>query len=142
MQSKLDHFVNAAFKLDNKIYNVLEVSVKSLKASIKTDRRTFVLYESELDDLIEKIVFCEVSEQVGSAAVMAQPMFKNNALTQQVIEHNGLSNRMSKKLEEVFDELTSNPGEETYKKAKSMVEVANSIVNVQMANYKYLTLNN
>ena len=57
MQSKLDHFVNAAFKLDNKIYNVLEVSVKSLKASIKTDRRTFVLYESELDDLIEKVVF-------------------------------------------------------------------------------------
>jgi hypothetical protein len=136
MQSKLDQFVDAAFKLDNKIYNVLDVSVKSLKANIKTDRRTWVLYESELDDLIEKIEFCERSFLPMSIRQSESVSILNN----QIINQNNLAERLSKKLEEVFDDISGTPNEADHKKAVSMVNVANSIVNVQMANYKYLTL--
>lgn len=139
MQNKLNQFVNKAFKYDGKIYIVEDVSVKSLKAILKTDRRTFILFKSELDDLISKIEFCDLPEP--SQMVVMQPMIKNSILTNQIIEQNSLSTRMSKKLEEVFDELSGTPDEDSFKKAKSMVDVANSIVNVQMANYKYLTLN-
>jgi hypothetical protein len=44
------------------------------------------------------------------------------------------------KLESEIDEISSNPSEEMYKKASAMVAASNAIVNVQLANYKYLTL--
>lgn len=141
MQSKVNQFIGKAFRKDGKIYIVEDALVKEMKAIIRTDKRVFVMYESELNDLMAIIEFCNVPETVQTV-VVAHSMIKNNVLTHQVVQQNELSSRICKKLEEVFDELTGAPGEETYKKAKSMVEVANSIVGVQMANYKYLTLNN
>lgn len=142
MQSKVNQFIGKAFIKDKKTYVVERVDVIKGKAFVSTDRRTFVLYENELNDLIDSIEFVDVPQVSFSDAVPAVMMFKNDAIGQHVVQQNALSLRMTKKLEEVFDELTGAPGEETYKKAKSMVEVANSIVGVQMANYKYLTLNN
>jgi len=141
MQSKLDQ-LGKAFIKDKKTYVIDSTAVKMAKAYIYTDRKTFVLYENELDELIACVEVCEVPEELSNQSLQAKPMFLNAAIGQQISRQNTLSNRMSTKLEEVFDELSGNPSEETYKKAKSMVEVANSIVNVSMANYKYLTLNN
>jgi hypothetical protein len=141
MQSKLDQ-LGKAFIKDKKTYVIDSTAIKMGKAYVYTDRKTFVLYENELDELIASVEVCEVPEELSNKSLPAKPMFLNAAISQQITRQNTLSNRMSTKLEEVFDELSGNPGEETYKKAKSMVEVANSIVNVSMANYKYLTLNN
>jgi hypothetical protein len=41
----------------------------------------------------------------------------------------------------MFDELSNSPTEESYKKAKSMVDTSNAMMNVMAQNYKYLTLN-
>lgn len=142
MQNKVNQFINKAFIKEKKTYVVERVDIKKGRAYVYTDRRTFTLYENELNDLIDSIEFCAVPESSSSDVVSAVVMHKSHALGQHIVTQNELSGRMCKKLEEVFDELTSSPGEETYKKAKSMVEVANSIVGVQMANYKYLTLNN
>jgi hypothetical protein len=140
MQSKLDQ-LGKGFIKDKKTYVVERTAVKMGKAYVYTDRSTFVLYENELDDLIASVEVCDEVD-FGNGIVVYEPKGLTNKLTQQITEQNGLSKRMCLKLEQVFDELSSNPGEEVYKKAKSMVEVANSIVNVQMANYKYLTMNN
>lgn len=141
MQSKLKQFYEKSFKLDFKIYVVEDYYVKQLKAYIKTDRRTFVLYESELDELLEKIEFVDPEIVTSETVVMAKPKPVSYGINAQITEQNCLSARMCKKLEEVFDDLTGEPDEKLFKKAQNMVGVANSIVNIQLANYKYLTLN-
>lgn len=141
MQSKLDQ-LGKAFVKDKKTYIVESTNVYQGKAYVYTDRKTFVLFENELDALIELVEVCDVDDEKPSCSLPAKPILKNSTMNIQIVEHNNLSTRITEKLEKVFDELSSSPGEEVFKKAKSMVEVSNSIVNVQMANYKYLTLNN
>lgn len=58
----------------------------------------------------------------------------------EIIESNSVNKRMSDSLMEVFETLSKEPKEEDFKKADAMVKVANAIVGVQMAQFKYLSL--
>ena len=71
-----------------------------------------------------------------SKEVVTEP----TALQTEIIKTNQLSRRITDKLEAVFNELAEGPGEETYKKAAAMVNASNAIMNMQVANYKFLTL--
>lgn len=139
----VNELIDKIFSFENKEYKVLEVSVKFQKAVIKTDKRTFVWFAHELKDFMSKIVVInpdslvsEKEEWMPSNEVVSEI----TPLKAEIIHTNAQARRITDKLEDVFNELASKPKEETYKKAKAMVDASNAIVNMQLANYKFLTL--
>ena len=135
----VNELIDKIFSFENKEYKVLEVSVKFQKAVIKTDKRTFVWFPHELKDFMDKITIVDnvdKTEFLPSNDVVAEL----TPLQAEIIHANQQARRITDKLEDVFNELASKPKEETYKKAKAMVDASNAIVNMQLANYKFLTL--
>jgi hypothetical protein len=135
----VNELIDKIFSFENKEYKVTKVSVKFQKAVIETDKRTFVWFAHELSDFIEKITIVEdvkKSEFLPSNEVVS----KMTPLKAEIIHTNEQARRITDKLEDVFNELASKPKEETYKKAKAMVDASNAIVNMQLANYKFLSL--
>lgn len=144
MQTILNELNNQIFTFEKKEYKVTGVSVKFEKAVIKTDKgRTWVFYPHELPVFMDKItiinpdvLISEKSEWMPSKEVVST----QTPLQTEIILNNQQSRRITDKLEDVFNELSSDPNEETYKKARAMVDASNAIVNMQLANYKFLTL--
>jgi len=155
MQNKLNQFVGERFIFSTLEYKVLGVKIVNQKAAIKTDRRTFVFLESELDDFMESIKFLDVEsfpkkvvepkkelqvQNIWSQEQNVPEVAKTSALQAEIVVAESNAQKVSNKLMEVFDSLADNPTEETYKKASAMVNVSNSIVAVQMAQIKFLSL--
>ena len=138
MQSKFNQLVNKSFVYQNKTHKVLEVKDIYGKIAIITDKQAFSKLESDFDDFMEEIDVREMSVFEEKAVAKQQP--KGHVYQAEIIKANNLSARITDKLEAVFDELANKPSEETFKKANAMVSASNAIVNVQMANYKFLTL--
>jgi len=142
MQNKVNQFIGISFVYEKKLHKVESVKIVNHKAVIKTDRQTFVKLESELDDFLEEIDFRELSklEQKEPWLPAKEGVREMTVLEAEIIHTNSQSRRITDKLESVFNELAICPKEETFKKAKAMVDASNAIVNMQLANYKYLTL--
>lgn len=143
MQTILNQLTDKIFTFEKKQYKVLEVFVKLEKAVIKTDKRSFVLYPHELQDWMDKIVIINPDlaisnkeEWLPSKDVVSEM----TVLKAEIIHTNAQARRITDKLEDVFNELAGRPKEETFKKAKAMVDASNAIVNMQLANYKFLSL--
>lgn len=140
MEQKLQQFENKAFVWQKKTYIVKQVFIKNLRAIIVTNRRSFVWFESQLDHFMTEIVFLENTPEL---AVKNQNMMlgvSEDVIECEIIEQNGLAARLTEKLEGMFDLVETDSSDETLKKAKSMVDIANAIVNVQNANYRFLML--
>jgi hypothetical protein len=155
MQNKLNQFIGERFIFSTLEYKVLEVKIVNQKAAIKTDRRTFVFLESELTDFMESIKFLDVEnfdkkavepkkelqvETIWSQEQNVPEVAKTSVLQAEIVMAESTAHKVSNKLMEVFEMLANSPTEETYKKAAAMVNVSNSIVNVQMAQIKFLSL--
>jgi len=137
MQSKFNELFDKSFIHGNKVQKVLDIKNIFGKIAIITDKQTFSRLESDYDDFMNEIVIVENVSVKTSFLDKTPKTFTHHA---EVIKSNGLSARVTEKLEAIFNELDANPTDETYKKAKSMVDVSNAIVNVNLANYKFLTL--
>lgn len=140
MKEKLQQFENKSFVWQKKTYCVKEVFVKNLRAVIITDRRSFVWLESQLDEFIMEIGFFENTNEIAVKEHNMKSDITSNALECEIIEQNGLAARLTEKLEGMFDLLEVDSSDQSLKKAKSMVDIANAIVNVQNANYRFLML--
>jgi hypothetical protein len=156
MQTILNELNNKVFTLENKRYQVLETSLKLDKIVIKTDKRSFVLYKYELEDWIAKIEIINIELEVPvkrdffdtKERCQARSDFPEakkvsvieQSLQAEIIVAETNASKVSEKLMEVFNALSENPTESTYKKAAAMVNVSNSIVNVQIAQIKFLSL--
>lgn len=136
----VNELIDKVFSFENKEYKVIEVSVKFQKAVIKTDKRIFVLFPHELEDFMEKITIIDSDVESETFLPSKEIIDEITPLKAEIIHTNKQSRRITDKLEEVFNELACSPKEETYKKAKAMVDASNAIVNMQLANYKFLTL--
>lgn len=150
MESKLNELVGVEFIFSTLKYKVKKVKEVNGRAVIETDRRTFCFLPSELGDWMENIKILDTTEikkeqlevlpvpevKVYAKEVVAEP----TALQTEIIKTNQLSRRITDKLEAVFNELADGPSDETYKKAAAMVNASNAIMNMQVANYKFLTL--
>jgi hypothetical protein len=146
MKILIEDFKDAAFMYEGKKYIVIAAKINGAKAIIKTNKRTFVFLESEFQAFYDEITFVPVVDVKKELnPIQVQPYVeitsKSTSLNAEVIQANSLSNRIVTKLEVMFDELSNSPTEESYKKAKSMVDTSNAIMNVMAQNYKYLTLN-
>ena len=163
MESKLNELVGVEFIFSTLKYKVKKVKEVNGKAVIETDRRTFCFLPSELGDWMANIKILDTTEiKKGQLEVLPAPEVKSfigggmipgkewkpskevvtepTALQTEIIKTNQLSRRITDKLEAFFNELAEGPGEETYKKAAAMVNASNAIMNMQVANYKFLTL--
>lgn len=139
----VSELIDKIFSFENKEYKVIKVSVKFQKAVIETDKRTFVWFPHELNDFMDKItiinpgaLISEKEEWLPSNEVATEL----TPLKAEIIHTNEQSRRITDKLEAVFNELSDKPNETIYKKARAMVDASNAIVNMQLANYKFLTL--
>jgi hypothetical protein len=150
MQSKLNELVDVEFLFSTLIYKVKKVKEVNGKAVIETNRRTFCFLPSELDEWIKNIKILDATEVKNKKReVVPAPEVKvytkevvlvPTALQTEIIKTNELSRRITAKLEDVFNELADGPSDEIYKKAAAMVNTSNAIMNMQVANYKFLTL--
>ena len=135
MQSRFYELVDKSFVYKGKTHQVLDVKDIFGKIAIITDRQTFSKLESEFDDFMDMIDVREIMAIEKSVIYRKEHVYQA-----EIVKANVLSARITDKLEAVFDELAAGPSDETYKKAKAMVDASNAIVNMQMVNYKFLAL--
>jgi 5,10-methylenetetrahydrofolate reductase len=67
-------------------------------------------------------------------------VFHANAFAAEIVVAESNAAKVSNKLMEMFEQLADKPTKETYEQATAMVSMANSIVNVQMAQIKFYRL--
>lgn len=145
MQTILNKLDNKSFKLDNKTHKVMSTKIINSRAVIKTNLQSFVKLPSELDAFMRSIEI--VKKQVERPKTNLCPskdiVAKATPIQEEIIQNNARSRRVVDRLEDVFNELSSSNkvSEETYKKAAAMVSASNAIVQMQMVNYKFLSLN-
>lgn len=147
MQKNLNKFNGKAFCYCGKVYVVKNTKIVNYKAVILTDAQSFVKTESELDAFIDDIEFVSLKKNDISApksivdmAIIKSTPVKNNALQAEIISAESNSQKVSNKLMKMFDLISDSPTEETYKQAEAMVKISNSIVNIQTAQMKFLSL--
>jgi hypothetical protein len=155
MQNHHNKLVGKAFRYCGLLYEVQEIKVVNQKSVIKTNRQTFVKTQSELDAFMDDIEIVRVDKSSAvvkgannSLDIMERKewkpsdamVIKSSPLQAEIVVAESNASKVSSKLMEVFDSLADNPTEETYKKAAAMVNVSNSIANVQMAQIKFLML--
>lgn len=144
MQTILNDLNNRSFLLDKKIHKVMLTKIVNGKAVIKTNIQSFVKLPSEMDAFFDSIVMVEKTSELPENDFLPSKdvVHTTTALQQEIIYNNAQSRRVTDRLEDIFNELSSQNkiSEETYKKAKAMVDASNAIVNMQMVNYKFLAL--
>lgn len=157
MKEKLKLFEDAIFLWNGREYKVMNAKILDHKASIITNRQTFVKYESELDSFINEITFIDKSNTLDSSEVvvkkeedrkkLVEETKKEGVVIYQSVHHaeiigaNERALRISEKLESVFDEISAGCADDKLlKKADAMLKVSNAIVNNEMMRFKYLNL--
>lgn len=146
MQNLLNKLNGKAFKYCGKTYTVKNTKIVNQKGVVLTDSQSFVKTTSEMKAFIEDIEFVKIEKfkdggPVPSSYVPSNDVvLKSSPLQAELIIAESTTQKVSNKLMEVFEMLSDNPTEDTYKKAAAMVNVSNSIVAVQMAQIKFLSL--
>lgn len=146
MQNLLNKLSGKAFKYCGKTYTVKETKIVNQRAVILTDGQSFVKINSELEAFMDDIEIVKIKKANSIAAAAksfnqpAEVVVKSSPLQAEIVVAESNAQKVSNKLMEVFDMLSDAPTEETYKKAQAMVNVSNSIVAVQMAQIKFLSL--
>jgi hypothetical protein len=141
MQNLLNKLNGKSFKYCGKTYTVKNTKIVNQKGVVLTDSQSFVKTNSELEAFMEDIEFVKLDKKdllefIPSSELVA----KSSPLQAEILVAESNAQKVSNKLMEVFNSLADNPSEDTYKKAAAMVNVSNSIVAVQMAQIKFLSL--
>jgi len=158
MQNTINKLNGKSFRYCGKVYTVKSTKIVNYKAVIMTDSSSFVKTESELSAFMDDIEFVKKEDfkvdksfvstlnpvltaeiQKAKEVINSIPE-KISPLQVEIIAAETATQKVSNKLMEVFESLCDNPTDDTYKKAAAMVNVSNSIVNIQMAQIKYLSL--
>ena len=148
MQKNLNKFNGKSFSYCGKVYEVKNTKIVNYKAVILTDGQSFVKSESQLDAFLDDIEFVKIIKKDFSAPKSTVDVsrlesiapVKNEALQVEIISAESNSQKVSNRLMEMFDLISNAPTEETYKQAAAMVNLSNSIVNIQTAQIKFLSL--
>jgi hypothetical protein len=131
-QEKLDQFYGKKFRHDGKEFKVVDVCIRENKAVIRTNKRTFVYYESELVlfmNSIEFIVHANLQEWKPKEVPVVS-----------VINTETNSEKVNTKLMEMFDTICQNPTKENIDKADAMVRVSDAMVKNELIRLRFLTI--
>lgn len=131
-QEKLDQFYGKKFRHDGKEFKVVDVCIRENKAVIKTNKRTFVYYESEL------VLFMNSVEFIVHANL--QDWKPKEVPVVSVINTETNSEKVNTKLMEMFDTICQNPTKENIDKADAMVRVSDAMVKNELIRLRFLTI--
>lgn len=141
----VSELIDKIFIYEGKKFKVSSVDVKNQKAVIVTDKRTFVFTSEGLNIFMDKIIV--LNDSLNSVEVIKKTGYQSKELVAdmtvlkaEIIHSNAQSRRITDKLEAVFNELSANPKEETYKKARAMVDTSNALCSMQLVNLRFLSL--
>lgn len=141
MQNLLNKLNGKSFKYCGKTYTVKNTKIVNQKGVVLTDSQSFVKTNSELEAFMEDIEFVKLDKKDLLEFIPSNELVaKSSPLQAEIVVAESNAQKVSNKLMEVFNSLADNPSEDTYKKAAAMVNVSNSIVAVQMAQIKFLSL--
>jgi hypothetical protein len=141
MQNLLNKLNGKSFKYCGKTYTVKNTKIVNQKGVVLTDSQSFVKTTSELEAFMEDIEFVKLDKKDLLEFIPSNELVaKSSPLQAEIVVAESNAQKVSNKLMEVFNSLADNPSEDTYKKAAAMVNVSNSIVAVQMAQIKFLSL--
>ena len=140
LEKKVALFSDKSFVFEGKVYRVKSAEVKAGKAILKTDKRTFVNHESELDKMLEVVVFKHLNAVAAENAMQHHENNENGMLVfdtphwQKKHEKNGISNlrKTSDALMLIFDDIKNGASKEKIDQAISMVKVSDAIVRAEM----------
>jgi hypothetical protein len=125
-----------SFLFEKKRYDVTKTKFQDLKFMIFTEQRTFVYYETELDDFVTKIEFLSDVEKVSTS-----PAVSSNSFKAEIIRVSDRSLRIAEKLEDVFNDIYKSDNDDAkIKKAASLVQISNAIVANEVARFRFLNL--
>jgi hypothetical protein len=164
---KIKHLENQEIIFSKIRYKVTELKEVTGRLVIKTDKRTFTFYPSEVDDWLEFVAIVDLKKEkeidfdkryeasvaIAKKAAEAQvvpdtlhvvrhpeKVAKNEPLQAEIMQSNQMTANVSDKLFEMFEKLANEPSESDYKKATAMVSVSHAIINAQLTQLKFLTL--
>lgn len=167
MQDLLNKLSGKSFKYCGRVYTVNNTKIVNQKAVILTNIQTFSKTLSELEAFMDDILFIKVDKAipvVNKKAVFSEidkdewkPLKEKTHEVEQwkpskemvvkltphiaeIVAAETTAVILSNKLMDVFNELSTNPTETTFKKATAMVGVSNSIINVQLTQMKFWAL--
>lgn len=136
---KLSEFTSGrSFLFEKKRYDVSNTKYQDLKFMIFTSQRTFVFYDTELEDFISKLEFLsdEAVEKIKQTTAVT-----TNSYKAEIIRVNDRSLRISEKLEDLFNDIYGSENDDAkLKKAASLVQISNAIVANEVARFRFLNL--
>ena len=139
MLEKLNELVGKSYKKDERTFFVESVIQKEQKILIQTDKKLVIIFLFDIEKFLTEI---EVIDVIKKEIVKGLIVKKNEIIDANLILVTNHSDKMSNSLMLIFEELTGNPTNEIYKKAKAMTDVANSIVKIQTNQLRCLMLKN
>jgi hypothetical protein len=135
LQQKIDQFYGKKFLYDNKEYAVVDVTIKEEKAIIRTNKRTFVFFESELVLFMNSVEFIVNANQVApsSKSHNAEVIVSSPPAVKNVVKVND-------KLMEMFDLISVDSNKENIAKAETMVKLSDAMVKNELIRLKLLQI--
>jgi hypothetical protein len=144
----LNELVGKSFMIEGKSGVYTCKAVKQIKSSpicvIKTDRQTFSLLPSQVDEFIDALRYCMPSVAIEPETTEMVPVAHINSEMAEIVgveimKAGGMLGRVSSKMERMFDILADEPSQEQMKQADAMVKASNAIVAMTMGSFKIAT---
>jgi hypothetical protein len=141
LEEKVREFYGKNFRYDGKEFKVADVSVVDNRAVIRTDKRSFVYYESEFEMFLNSCVFVQ-NKRAEKARIANYPVVVNEVKPDipEISTTVKNASKVNEKLMEMFDTICQNPTKENIDKADAMVRVSDAMVKNELIRLRFLTI--
>jgi len=134
LDKKLDDLINKAFKIKNLVYKLNSWRQTAGKFILETDRRTFVLYTKELEDLLLEINIVEnhtsYKPSLPTIADKGEPgSHEIKKISLDFYEPNNTQKELQEALLNSLKLVQENP--KHIPQAKSVCDIANTLINIE-----------
>lgn len=135
LELKIKEFYGKKFRYDGKEYAVVDVAIRETKAVIRTDKRTFVFFESELVLFMNSVEFIVNANQINfySKTHDAEVILDPPPAVKQV-------SKVNEKLMEMFELISVDSNKENIAKAETMVKLSDAMVKNELIRLKLLQI--
>lgn len=136
LENTLNSLIGLAFKYGSHVYKLNTWRIKDDKFILETDRRTFVLYKNELNELLEILTIVDKSKPFKTVLPSVSNEAKEDILPPQtnkirldIYEPNENQKALQKSLLESLKLVQSDP--KYIPQAKAVCDIANTMINME-----------
>lgn len=135
--TQLDELRNQTFKSENQTYQFISWRKNGDKFILETDRRTFVLFKHELEELLRTIELVKnskpfVASSPGNKTENTESKnlpTTSNKISLDIYEPNDTQKELQKSLLNALEKVQLDP--KYIPQAKSVCEIANTLINIE-----------